>query len=235
MDLRVVVEDYDGRLAERAERAWDDFIAAVTPPIALSVRRPFDYCDKRQGAMAGTWPCLDENRADMFLSTDLMKSTDQQIRLTLLHECIDLRLAFQEHRQHWKRVIERERLRDEQAKQFPGDLGRLRMASLFEKHPDEVRAEAFLHRHYQEWFADRAAYFVGMRQTRLKDLSASQSHTDVKAICCLYEHLACMTFSQLVGSDRSEHAELARIGAAQFELFTASTQDRTSAPDIYQR
>jgi hypothetical protein len=87
-------------------------------------------------------------------------------------------------------------------------------AVLFLRLPDEIVAEQRLKSNFGEWFAERAKYYVRMRQRREALLAASTSDVALQPFEMFYELLRDALFVPLVADVPelvAEHAELKRL------------------------
>lgn len=178
--IKVPAPDWHGELESRARKVWADFRQNIRIPLVLEE----DYGTTRSqlgAAKAASRPCYatggSGEHALLLLSPGLLKASEEECRLTLLHECIHLDFAFRTHRERWQRIEAsiRERVAargqvisdcEEDPNLTPWEHGAFRSLRV----PDEIVAEQRLKRDYQEWFPRRAEYYLRMRKRRAEDL-----------------------------------------------------------------
>jgi hypothetical protein len=159
--------------------AWSDFVANVRSPLQTTAVT-FTVTPLRGDGTAfsrplyahGTGPFAIPDRALLLLSPKRLTSlSDDERRLTLLHECIHLDFAFGAHRARWQEIRDWVRSADRELMSVVTSDGE-RLSYLHRRKdvtftlmrlPDEIVAEQCLKNEYPEWFSRRAEYYVRMR------------------------------------------------------------------------
>jgi hypothetical protein len=228
--MRVLISvpgsDLDSRLRDAASRMWEDlgrvaanplgpvevsFQAGATEPDAIAWSRPLYGVSDGVGL---------GDRALIVPSTQLLTTaSEEEKRLTLLHECIHMRLAFREYRERWRRI--QDLLRAHRSAAREAAWRDIDLANYMERRsqhaytlltlPDEILAEQFLRRDYGEFFPSRAAYYTRMRRAREVEKGDTQPDVELLPFRLYYEALRSSFFIPLVADMVPLEGELERL------------------------
>lgn len=218
------VYERDRGLAATARQVWRGFGDSGMHPRGRRMPDLIGPTDFRVGDYAGVF--VSDRSINLVLATELLtQSSELEQRLTLLHECIHIDFALGDHRDRWRRMNDRVERRtaeiDGAVPTGQHDVHRdayLRARSdsalLFLRLPDEIVAEQYLKHAFPQWFAERAQYYVRMRQRREAIVTAPGAHPTLRPLQVFYELLRIALYIPLVADVPAldaTHRELTRL------------------------
>lgn len=242
VSLEVPGPDLDGSLQQRAHDAWDDLAATVQLPITAS-DVAISLTTLQPTAKAWSKPLFSvphypqpRDVAQIILSRQLLlNAPTNEMRLTLLHECIHMRFAMGAHRQRWIRIRHERQAADQRANdtaQTDVNLANFMLrrhdhAFTIVTLPDEIVAEQYLKDEYPNLFDERAEYYSQMRIECRTQVETPRSDRSLQPFAVFHELLRNAFFRQLLHDGAAVDADL-----EQLEQFAATRVGDLATADL---
>jgi hypothetical protein len=226
VSLEVPGPDLNGSLQRRAQEAWDDLAAAVQLPITAS-DVAVSVTTLQPTAKAWSKPLFSVPHyphpidiAQIILSRPLLSNAPvNEVRLTLLHECIHMRFAMGPHRARWIRIRDERQAADQRAHDTaPTNIDLANFMLRRHDHaftivtlPDEIVAEQYLKDEYTGLFQDRAEYYRQMRIGCRPQVETPRSDRSLQPFAVFHELLRNAFFRPLLDHGAAADADLERL------------------------
>jgi hypothetical protein len=223
------------QLLTQSERIWARFADAVTngPPEIMIVSHDV-YAERGVSAIAMTVPLLDAHQrlSDNYwivLGRRFFAATEDCQILTLLHECIHIRLHAGPLRERTQDGL----IRKPQLEPWPAATqlawDRWDVACKFRNFCDEILAEQYLKARFPDWFSRRWAYYLQMRRDSFNGRFFDNVEPRFRALAMGYEILRNQLGSRLA-DDATQRDEFQAMEAPLHRGFEAG-----AAPDEQER